>query len=178
MLQEDFMDKETQSYCTAEELALYVSDKYKSEYNVDISAIKLQKALYFLFAYWGGFVRKSNVNESVEEKIELPEYLFNDRIEAWTYGPVVPDVYRHNGVIELFGTDEDFKEAKQNIKKNPRVVDFIDDLLKDIFSVSDFRLVDISHQDKCWLDNYNESDEKHNNEIPKDAIINEYLSRV
>ena len=172
------MEKKDESYCSAEELALYISDKYKSEYKTDISAIKLQKTLYFLFAYWGGFVRKSNTALNVEEKIKLPEYLFNDRIEAWTYGPVIPDVYRHIGVIESFGEKKDFESAICKVKTNPRVISFIDDLLKDIFSVSDFRLVDISHQDKCWINNYSESDKKHNNEIPKDAIINEYLSRV
>lgn len=47
----------------AKELAFYISDLYISKYSKEISPIKLQKSLYFTFAYWGGFeekVRKTN----------------------------------------------------------------------------------------------------------------------
>lgn len=43
-----------------------------------VTNLKLQKLLYFMWIDWYK---------------ERKEPLFNDRIEAWHYGPVVPDVY-------------------------------------------------------------------------------------
>lgn len=41
------------------ELAIYIKDEYIkfAKGKNEISPIKLQKALYFCFAYWGGFVK-------------------------------------------------------------------------------------------------------------------------
>ena len=78
----------------AKELAWYIADYYDKNFSKKISPIKLQKALYFCFAYWGGFVRKSKSPET-EVTINKSEWLFSSDIEAWVYGPVVPDVY-HN----------------------------------------------------------------------------------
>ena len=80
-------------------LALYIRKKYL-EYKGntkgrEISPIKLQKSLYFLFAYWGQFIRNNKINQdSVEvDYSNYDEYLFEDEIEAWTYGPVIPEVF-------------------------------------------------------------------------------------
>lgn len=170
--------KNSNVYCNAIDLALYICEKYKSKHKHEISGIKLQKSLYFLFAYWGAFVRKSNSDNSVEEKIELPEYLFNDEIEAWTYGPVVSNVYRNIEIIKNFSDESEIVEIKQKLSQNNSIFGFINDLLKDIFEISDFKLVDMSHQDKCWKDNYIESDERHNRIINKESIINEYFSKI
>ena len=43
-----------------------------------VTNLKLQKILYFMWLDWYR---------------ERKEYLFNDRIEGWHYGPVVPDIY-------------------------------------------------------------------------------------
>ena len=48
----------------AKELACYITDYYMIKFSKEISPIKLQKSLYFCFAYWGGFVRKSKLNEA------------------------------------------------------------------------------------------------------------------
>lgn len=55
--------------------------------------------------------------------------------------------------------------------------DFIDDLLDQLFEIDDFGLVNISHQDECWRKHYIETDEKHNRQIPKEEIINEYSKK-
>lgn len=54
----------------------------------------------------------------------------------------------------------------------------IDGLLTDILKVDPFRLVTISHMDKCWRDNYKVDDEKHDREILKEAILEEYGNKV
>ena len=162
----------------AKKLALYVRKRYLIyEKNITkriISPIKLQKSLYFLFAYWGQFIRKNKENQdSVEvDYSNYNEFLFNDRIEAWTYGPVIPVVFN----AEKYGLldrepEEDYLENEIEKKE------FIDNLLEQLFEIDDFGLVRISHEDECWKKNYIESDEKHNREILKEEIINEYSTK-
>lgn len=151
----------------AKELAFYISDLYKSKFLKEISPIKLQKTLYFAFAYWGGFVRKSQ-NKAAEIKINKSEYLFDDRIEAWVYGPVVPKVYSCHNLTKysnssLFVGNEDVKE-------------YIDGVIENAFEVSDFKLVEASHFDKCWRNNFDVNAQNHNIEIPKEEIIEEYAN--
>ena len=142
-----------------------------SEHERGITPIKLQKSLYFVFAIWGGLVEKSK-SEFIEFKIEEDKYLFFNDIEAWVYGPVVPDVYRSD--IELV----DIEEAKTIFDdKNIIIKETIDDILKDIFEIGDFKLVSISHSDQCWKNSFNINDENHNRIIDKDEIIREYAAR-
>lgn len=159
-------------------LALYIRKKYfdyeKNTNKRVISPIKLQKSLYFLFAYWGGFIKDNKDNyDSVEvDYSHYSEILFNDRIEAWTYGPVVPEVFTAEK-LGLLDKDQGDNYLDDEIEKK----EFIDDLLLQLFEIDDFGLVRISHEDECWRKNYVESDEKHNREITKDEIISEYTSR-
>lgn len=159
-------------------LALYIRKKYlEYEKNVNkriISPIKLQKSLYFLFAYWGQYIRKNKENQdSVEvDYSNYSEILFNDRIEAWTYGPVIPEVF----IAEKAGLLD--KKIEENYLEEDIIKkEFIDNLLEQLFEIDDFGLVRISHEDECWKKNYIESDEKHDREILKEEIINEYSSK-
>lgn len=157
------------------DLAKYLNFLYKNKYNRNISPLKLQKVLFFLFGEWGAFVSKSDVSEmdgDWKNLKSLDRYLFDDEIQAWIYGPVVKNVYDnfHNETMtkdELFNTDE---------KKY--VGEFIDDLSNELFRLSDFRLVELTHEMKCWKNNFNDDDLYHNNEIDKDEIINEFLLQV
>lgn len=161
-------------------LALYIREKYlEYDGNVDkriISPIKLQKSLYFLFAYWGQFIRSNKENkDSVEVDYSYySEFLFDDRIEAWTYGPVVPEVFvaEKSDFYGLTNIDGYLEDENNRVKK-----EFIDNLLRQLFAADDFGLVRLSHEDECWKRNYKESDEKHNREIPKEEIINEYTTK-
>lgn len=155
----------------AKELACYISNFYKQEKGNEISPIKLQKSLYFLFAYWGGFVRKSKrFPNSVEADFsKYDENLFDDKIEAWVYGPVVPSVYYEHD-LQSYCKEEMF-DNKEEIRN------FINGLLIDLFEVSDFNLVEISHTDNSWKNNFDYADEYHNNEIEKEDIIIEYANK-
>lgn len=163
-------------------LALYIRKRYL-EYkgNVNkriISPIKMQKSLYFLFAYWGQFIRANKENtDSVEIDYsdKYDEYLYEDRIEAWTYGPVVPTVFLadKDGILEYLEQKYDGSYLNEEIEKK----EFIDNLLDQLFEIDDFGLVRISHEDECWKKYYIETDEKHNREIPKEEIIDEYVSK-
>ena len=149
----------------AKELACYIIDYYKEKFSNEISPIKLQKSLYFCFAYWGGYVRKSKMQDT-EITIDKSDWLFDENIEAWVYGPVVPDVYHDNQLINsrninLFDGNEDVK-------------DYINGVLDDILIVSDFKLVEVSHSDNCWKKNFDPNSERHNVIIDKEDIIQEY----
>lgn len=149
----------------ARTLACYIIDFYKHKFNKEeISPLKLQKSLYFCFAYWGGFVRKMELgkNELNKEYIEL---LFNNSIEAWVYGPVVPDVY-HAKDLSPFHREKPFQDDF--------IQDFIDGVLMDVLSSSDFKLVEVSHSDKCWKKNFKPTSKFHNCVIPFEEIISEY----
>ena len=169
--------KKQKGYINAIDLAKYINDKYKKKYKSDISSIKLQKSLYFLFAYWGGFVKGLQTNKGdglIETQgIDYKTYLFDNKIEAWIYGPVITDVYHNFNSVKKYD-----KKAEEEINNLPiEVKSFIDDLLDDIFEVSDFKLVDLSHNDDCWKKNFSEEDERHNREILKEDIIDEYSKR-
>ena len=119
----------------------------------DISPIKLQKALYFLFAYYGG-VYFNHDNEGESEGVIEPKTLFNAEFEAWKYGPVIREIYRLNKHGEL-GNDDEVQIAVDALNQYPEEKMFIDNLFNQIDSVSDFSLVERSHQDDIWERNYN-----------------------
>lgn len=156
----------------AVDLASYIKYKYcnlDNRISDEISPLKLQKSLYFCFAYWGGFVRKGK-NKKSELRIDYSEYLFDDKIEAWVYGPVIPNVYHNNNITP--------DEKKDMFVGKEYVKEFIDGILNDVLNVSDFKLVEASHQDKCWKNNFKKLEIFHNNEIPKEEIIKEYANQI
>lgn len=63
----------------AVDIARYIIN-YSNEKGYGISNLKLQKLLYFVQVY---FLIKTKGNK----------YCFDDKIEAWNYGPVVPTAY-------------------------------------------------------------------------------------
>jgi uncharacterized phage-associated protein len=153
----------------AREIAAYIKNRYESTgEDKKISPIKLQKALYFCFAYWGAFVMrgKNNPNMSEVNTSDYEENLFKNRIEAWVYGPVVPDVYHEDDILKYY--------TPNLFNNNNNVREYIDEILNDVLDVSDFRLVEISHCDNCWKKNFSSFSFLHNKEIPKKQIINEY----
>lgn len=169
-------EKEKITFTDAKTLANYINFFYKKHINPtgNLSDIVLQKSLYFLFAYWGGFIRQGILDKNQEIEGQ-PEYLYNDKIEAWTYGPVLPEIYKLRKQEKLFVDDD----GVENIfGENTFMKSIIDGLLSDILKVDPFRLVTISHMDKCWRDNYKVDDAKHDREILKEAILEEYGNKV
>ena len=154
----------------AKTLACYIIDYYKYKFKKEeISPLKLQKALYFCFAYWGGKIKKNNSfsDETKELTFNYSEVLFNNPIEAWVYGPVVPEVY-HEKNLEKYRQEDPFNGEIY-------IQEYINNILDDVLSTNDFKLVEVSHQDKCWKKNFKSNSKHHNHVIPTEEIISEYV---
>ena len=139
----------------------------------------MQKALYFCFAYWAGFVNKGKIDQQISK--EENEVLFADKIEAWSFGPVVPNVYFNERDAMFFRKKSQEDDAVNRVKvifeEKPMLADTINSVLSDLFEISDFKLVSRSHMDKSWQNHFNTTSSKHNEEIPKEEIINEYTTK-
>ena len=126
---------------------------YLYSLNDKISPLKLQKSLYFLFAYHGAMYAKQPEEGVFEGSSGSQSLLFDARFEAWKYGPVIREVYerdRSGG----YGHPEYLQAAIREVESHPEIKKFIDELFEDINSVSDFKLVDRSHQDEAWREAY------------------------
>lgn len=128
---------------------VFVGDNKERE---GITNLKLQKILYFAQAYY-------------LSKLNKP--LFNETIEAWEYGPVVPSVYRkyskHGSETILVEKDEPSisDEDKQNLKR-----------IWDLFGgYSAGRLVEIAHAHSPWKEAYASQ-----NKVISHKSISEYYS--
>ena len=158
---------------SALDLAKYLNYLHNEKKGCNISPLKLQKVLFFLFGEWGAFISNSKKSKGDWSNLtRYRKYLFNEDIEAWLYGPVVREVYNkfNNETLsddKLFHTEEE-KYAR----------DFINDLANELFNLSDFRLVELSHELKCWQSNFLENEPIHNNVIDKEQIISEFLLQI
>lgn len=162
-----------------DDVVKYLMYRYKNLYNSQISPIKLQKGLYFLFAYWGAYMKngqkgKTEVNEELNK---LNPVLFDADFQAWAYGPVDENVYKaFRDNKEDQWDDKHYNEFIS--KQNDIVISFLTDYTQKIFNTGDFTLVDLSHRDKCWQNHYNSNESYHNSKIPSKEIIDEYSSRT
>lgn len=141
---------------------------YSNSKGYGISNLKLQKLLYFVQAY---FLINSNGDEAC----------FFDRIEAWDFGPVVPNVYREfseNGSCNIptitsylvFGPGgisgirrvayDDSMIDKKDKKLIEKIVD-------DLSAYSASTLVRITHMQEPWKSTYNKGE---NNEITVEKL--------
>lgn len=150
---------------TSYRMSQYIIGKYYEIFNKDISPIKLQKALYYCFAYYGSIIAKDN-------NYQINEYLFDDKFYAWVYGPVIPSI------VEQYNNK--FIKGNINIEElnNYNVKKIIDPLLEELFNIGDIKLVSFVHEDKVWIDNFDEKNSKANKIINRKDIIDEYVLKV
>lgn len=104
-----------------------------------ISNLKLQKLLYYAQAWY-------LVNFTVP--------LFDDLIEAWDFGPVIPNVYheyKRFGCDPIKYHDEAGKEEKQFSKEQ---LEFLVEFYDVYIGIPAHTLVSISHNEKPWIEGY------------------------
>ncbi len=103
-----------------------------------ISNLKLQKLVYYA---QGVYLALYNTP------------LFNDPIEAWTHGPVVPDLYHE---YKKFG--DQAIDGPANIdytKYSQQERDVLDDVYSCFGQFSAWKLRDMTHEERPWKDTYN-----------------------
>jgi uncharacterized phage-associated protein len=120
--------------------ALDVS-KYVIEYEHakgrSISNLRLQKLLYFIQA---------------EFLVNKKKPCFDDAIEAWTFGPVIPSVYhtyKFFGSSDIFQEEKEFRNLITDSDQNT-----INQILDSCAKYHTARLVSFTHQQAPWIDAY------------------------
>jgi uncharacterized phage-associated protein len=119
----------------ANDIAKYVINYYQQQHN-SISNLKLQKVLYYI---QGNFLCKYD------------KPCFNNTIEAWKHGPVVPDVYfEYNGYTN--GPILSVKSSNIILEQDHKEI--IDTVLEKCKNSSAWDLVAQTHQESPWLKSY------------------------
>ncbi len=141
---------------------------YSNERDYGISNLKLQKVLYFIQAYF-----------LINKKDHTP--CFDEKIEAWDFGPVVPETYyeyKQYGSGDIPTVKSHILFDENNIWNSKRV-GFNENIIKDkdkalidkvVDKFSDYSatdLVSLTHRQSPWIDAYVPYK---NNEITIDAI--------
>ena len=117
---------------TALEVAKYTINKC-IELGRPISNLQLQKILYYI---QGEYMKKNH-----------GEVLFNECIEAWQYGPVVPDVYYEYNIYSasrIIDKQEEIEIAEYNKA-------IIDEVIVNKSLLRASRLVHDTHKESPWI---------------------------
>lgn len=106
-----------------------------------ITNLKLQKLVYYAQGFFGAI-------------FETP--LFNDNIEAWTHGPVTPELYH---AYKAFGAerityDGDFNNDSLTAEE----YGLIDEIYSVFGQFSAWKLRDMTHGEAPWLDHAQQAD--------------------
>lgn len=150
------------------DVARYIIN-YSHDKNYHISNLRLQKLLYFVQAQ---FLVKHKSNEGC----------FFENIEAWDFGPVVPEVYHEYkiyGSSDIPKIDEyiDFSNGIWNAEKKKWDYELISECDRNLINemvdacsnYSATELVDITHNQKPWQQSYVKG---LNNVIDNNSIYN------
>lgn len=121
----------------AVDIAKYVINKC-IDLGRPISNLQLQKILYYI---QGEYINKTN-----------GKVLFNNKISAWQYGPVIPDVYD-----EFYG----YSSSNINIKYSTdelceNIKNIIDPVIEEKSKISAWLLVAQTHKELPWVKSYEE----------------------
>lgn len=107
---------------------------YLFELNHGLTNLKLQKLLYFVQVYC---------------LVEFDEIAFDDQIEAWPYGPVVPEAYFAMKRGEFIGTVANTELLDERIRT---AIEEISDIFREWNA---FDMVDLTHEYNIWENKVN-----------------------
>ena len=113
-------------------------DKLKSKYSLEenisseyITNLKLQKLLYY-------------VQGLAMQIFNKPA--FNNKIVAWTYGPVIKEIYQ-----KYKNQENGIKEEDQNINISDGLDKIIDLVIDSYGTIEASRLIDLTHEEEPWI---------------------------
>lgn len=144
------MKRKSESYNVLD-IARYIIN-YCNEHGYGVSNLKLQKILYFVQAAF-----LVNINKKC----------FNESIEAWDFGPVVPEVYHEfkfygnnniPSIYEYIDYSNGVWEAEK-VKFDNGIIeiddrDLINGMIEECCKYSAGRLVEITHNQDPWINAY------------------------
>ena len=119
-----------------------------------ISNLKLQKILYFVQA---------------EFLVGTGQACFDDDIEAWTYGPVVPAVYFHYMVFGSTNIPDQEDDGFESISSQDK--ERLDAIIDAAAKYSSSSLIEITHRQSPW-----KKARKRKNLLIKKSKIKEYFA--
>lgn len=135
--------------CDAIELAKYIVSKCIDD-DKPISNLQLQKILFYI----------------QKDFIKRGKLAFPDDIEAWQFGPVVPDVYYHycgHGATPIF-----YKYEETNVELNDK--NRIDSIIEDKRELNPWEMVQETHKSGGAWDIIYKDGQCNRNIIPTDLI--------
>ncbi|OOF53559.1 Panacea domain-containing protein [Rodentibacter trehalosifermentans] len=124
-----------------------------------ISNLKLQKLVY----YAQGFSLAINSRP-----------LFNEKIQAWPHGPVVPDLYEEykrygSGALPTVNLDINFDDFSEEDKE------LLDDVYEVYGQFSAWKLRNMTHDEYPWKSTYQQG---RSNEISHDKLRNYFITLI
>lgn len=134
------------------DIARYIIERCSST-NKTISNLKLQKILYFVQA---------------EFLVSKNQLCFAEEIQAWDFGPVVPEVYY---AYRMFGSANIPCIGKSRVSQiiSPNDKELLNGIIDECAKYSASALVEITHNQTPWIDAY---EPNWNNEITPESIKN------
>lgn len=142
--------------------------KKAQEEGGEISPKKLQKLLYYAYSWSLVFF-----NDSSDD---LSEKLFENNIEAWVHGPVIPEVYHE---YKTYGYNPIVKDVKK-----PHFSEDTEDVLKQVWDIyggyNGNQLESITHQEEPWIEARGDSKplDASNNLLNDKTIFSYYISEL
>lgn len=110
-----------------------------NQLNKPITNLQLQKVWYFTLGYL--------INQGYKKEAE--KEFAGSNLQAWLYGPVIPDLYEK--YKEYKSTPIQDEGCKISDYTNPEIQNMIDKLIM----MNPFTLVDMSHTHTLWVENKN-----------------------
>jgi uncharacterized phage-associated protein len=110
-----------------------------------ISPLKMQKLVYYAYAWY---------------LVTTKHKLFDEQIEAWANGPVIPSLYRE---LKKYGAmpinAEEYANSTSQVavddlitKLTPQTRKILDDVYEQYQTMTAFELVVLTHQEKPWAE--------------------------
>lgn len=141
---------------SADQVASYLLSLPGAE-DSDLSNMKLQKLCYYA--------------QGLVSAMRGGEPLFREALAAWDHGPVVPGLYHkykgHGSQPIPVVTDFDSSQIDQSDRE------VLDDIYEFYGQYSPWRLRNMTHEEKPWIDAYNG-----NKHIPLDALIDFFAPQI
>ena len=124
----------TNQKITALQLAKYLVklNTKNEEYGEVLTNLKLQKLLYYIQGFHLAY---------------FDEPIFDDKIEAWQYGPVVVSLY---GQLKKFGNGPVIFPEDEKIKLSKDQKNLISAIFNQIGQYSAWKLVELTHSEAPW----------------------------